>query len=64
MSLNINGLKDSCVVKNPEQVLDYLKEKSRIGHPGMMGAEVFVEKEMLRLASVYMEDLMYITGIL
>lgn len=51
-------------VSNPEQVLDYLKAKSKVGHPGMMRTEVFVEKEMLRLASVYLEDLMVATGVL
>lgn len=51
-------------VSTPEQVLGYLKEKSKIGCPGMMGTEVFAEKEMLRLASVYLEDLMVATGVL
>jgi hypothetical protein len=61
---------DSCfeekfdAVSNPEQVLNYLKEKSKIGYPGMMGTEVYVEKEMLKLASAYLEDLWSMCGVL
>ena len=47
-----------------EEVLDYLNEKSKIGNLGMTGSEVLVEKEMLRLAAIYLGDLMVTTGVL
>ena len=40
------------------EVIDELKAKSRIGGQGMEGPEVVVEKELLRIASVYLEDYM------
>lgn len=40
------------------EVIDELKTKSRIGGQGMEGPEVVVEKELLRIASVYLEDYM------
>lgn len=40
------------------EVIDELKVKSRIGGKGMKGPEVVVEKELLRIASVYLEDYM------
>lgn len=41
------------------EVIEKLKEKSEINpHKGMAGTEVYVDKELLRLASVYLEDYM------
>lgn len=40
------------------EVIEQLKEKSQIKHPGMAGTEVVVDKELLRMASVYLEDYM------
>ena len=41
---------------NIPEVIDALKEKSQINKNGMAGTEVIVDKELLRLASVYLED--------
>lgn len=43
---------------NIPEVIEQLKEKSKIKHPGMAGTEVVVDKELLRMASVYLEDYM------
>ena len=40
------------------EVLEQLKEKSQINNKGMAGTEVVVDKELLRMASVYLEDYM------
>lgn len=41
------------------EVIEQLKEKSEINpHKGMAGTEVVVDKELLRMASVYLEDYM------
>ena len=40
------------------EVIELLKEKSQIHNKGMAGTEVVVEKELLRMASVYLEDYM------
>ena len=40
------------------EVIEKLKEKSQIHNKGMAGTEVVVDKELLRMASVYLEDYM------
>jgi len=40
------------------EVIEQLKEKSQIHNKGMAGTEVVVDKELLRMASVYLEDYM------
>ena len=40
------------------EVMEQLREKSQINNKGMAGKEVLVDKELLRLASVYLEDYM------
>ena len=40
------------------EVIEKLKEKSQIHTKGMAGTEVVVDKELLRMASVYLEDYM------
>ena len=43
------------------EVIEKLKEKSEINpHSGMGGTEVVVEKELIRLASVYLEDFLLV----
>jgi len=56
--------KNHSATKNIDDVLMYLKDKSRVDCHGMRGSEVFVEKEMLRLAAVYLEDLLLMAGVL
>lgn len=40
------------------EVIGQLKENSVIADPGRRGSEVCVEKELLRMATVYLEDYM------
>lgn len=41
------------------EVIEILKDRSEINpNKGMAGAEVVVDKELLRMASVYLEDYM------
>ena len=40
------------------EVIDELKDKSQITKKGRAGSEVYVEKELLRMAGVYLEDYM------
>ena len=40
------------------EVIEKLKEKSQINNKGMAGTEVVVDKELLKMASVYLEDYM------
>lgn len=42
------------------EVIEQLKEKSQIHNKGMAGREVVVDKELLRMASVYLEDYMLV----
>jgi hypothetical protein len=45
---------------NIEEIIKYLKDKSRIDIHGMGGTEVYVEKKYLSEAAVYLEDYLYI----
>lgn len=45
-----------------EDVIRMLKEKSKVGIKGMYGEEVRVEKALLRLAAVYLEDYLFCMG--
>lgn len=43
-----------------KEVIEELEEKSKVGHPGMMGHEVVVDKQLLKEAQIYLEDLLAI----
>lgn len=60
---SVESSKNNFATKNIDEVITYLKDKSRIDCHGMMGSEVFVEKEILRLAAVYLEDFLLVSGV-
>ena len=47
---------------NVQEVSEYLKDRARIGNPGRAGAEVIVNKNVLALAAVYLDDLLELLG--
>lgn len=42
-----------------QDIVDYLREKSTTHNRGKAGKDVYVEKEMLEKAAVYLEDYLY-----
>lgn len=49
-------------MRNIEEVLEELKDKSETGNPGKRGAEVVVDKELLKEAATYLEDFLVLQG--
>lgn len=47
-----------------EEVIEYLENKSKVHKVGMSGNEVYVDKQYLHYASVYLQDYMYINGLI
>lgn len=45
-----------------EEVIEYLENKSKVDKVGMNGDEIYVEKQYLHYASVYLQDYMYVSG--
>ncbi len=43
-------------MRTVEEVIKELKEKSQTNHPGKMGIECYVEKELLKEAAIYLQD--------
>ncbi len=55
-------MSDSTREMNVQEVSDYFKDRARIGNPGRAGAEVIVNKNVLALAAVYLDDLLEMVG--
>lgn len=45
-----------------EEVMEYLENKSKVDKVGMNGDEVYVEKQYLHYALIYLQDYMYVSG--
>jgi len=47
---------------NVQEISEYFKDRARIGNPGRAGAEVIVNKNVLALAAVYLDNLSELLG--
>ena len=45
------------------EVIQKLDDKAEISKNGKMGTEVVVDKELLRQASIYLKDYLYVMGV-
>jgi len=45
------------------ELIKELDDRARVDKVGRMGSEVFIDKELIRQASTYLKDYLYLMGV-